>query len=725
MRNTKILPCIYFTISLSFKLGEDFVTNLNWLLGFGGGRDSKTTLITLSIADFLSKFLEYFSFNQGKKADGSIRWVYGKWLDEWEQILCPDSGAIALANLPQVKTIKARLMGALETAKKALNKRLQEISAGLLDFLKLLQNKIGDRQSIESELEKFLSLQRATLEAVVDGILVVGKDDKIANYNQKFLQMWHISEKFVASRDIKKTLELVGEQLIEYQDFISKLNEITSQPEAETCDILEFKDGRIFELYSQPQRLGQEVVGRVWIFRDITERRMAEETIRYQALHDLLTDLPNRILFNDRLADALANARAREGMVAVMFLDLDRFKTINDTLGHAFGDRLLQLVAERLTDCLWQHDTIARWGGDEFTLLLPQIYCAEDAGRIAQRILDALKQPFNIEGNQLYISSSVGIAIYPHDGEDGETLLRNADVALYRAKEKGRNNYQLYTAAMNSQASELLLLENELHQALGRGEFVIHYQPQIDTTTGKIVQMEALVRWQHPELGLISPAKFIPLAEENGLILQIGEWVLRTACAQNKAWQNAGLPPITLAVNLSGRQFQQPDLVEMVARVLEETGLGPDWLELEITESVAMQNVDFSRGILSKLHNMGVSLSMDDFGTGYSSLSYLKKFPLDKLKIDQSFVRELTTDPNDGAIITAISALGKVLNLKMVAEGVETEAQKNFLQNLECEYMQGYLFSRPLSSEQATQLLCKSCPDLAKIPGNYCCLSRQ
>jgi diguanylate cyclase (GGDEF)-like protein len=390
-----------------------------------------------------------------------------------------------------------------------------------------------------------------------------------------------------------------------------------------------------------------------------------------------------------------------------MFLDLDRFKTINDTLGHAIGDQLLQGVSERLKYCLREGDTFARWGGDEFTLLLPQINDAEDAAKIAQRILEALKPAFNLEGHELYISSSIGIALYPQDGGDVQTLLRNADAALYRAKEHGRNNYRFYLPSMNSQASELLALENQLHQALEREEFVVYYQPQVNVKTGEITGMEALVRWQHPELGLVAPGTFIPLAEANGLIVPIGEWVLRTACAQNKAWQDAGFPPVRVAVNLSARQFQQPTLVAMVGQVLAETGLEARFLELEITETTIMQNVEFARTMLSDLQAMGVHISMDDFGTGYSSLSYLKKFPFHTIKIDQSFIRELTSAPQDTAIISAVNTLGYGLNLRVVAEGVETHEQLQLLRSLQCDEMQGYLFSRSLSVVDATKVLQK------------------
>ncbi|PSB32177.1 EAL domain-containing protein [Stenomitos frigidus] len=435
------------------------------------------------------------------------------------------------------------------------------------------------------------------------------------------------------------------------------------------------------------------------------KRQQAETTIRYQAFHDLLTGLPNRMLFNDRLPLALANASRTDTALAVMFLDLDRFKTINDTLGHAIGDQLLQGVALRLAHCLREGDTIARWGGDEFTLLLPQIGSAEDAAKAAQRLGEALKPGFDLETHELHISCSIGIALYPHDGEDAQTLLKHADAALYRVKEQGRNGYQMYTPAINSQASALLALESSLHHALERDEFVLYYQPQINVNTGAVTAMEALIRWQHPELGSIAPSTFIPLAEENGLIVPIGEWVLRTACAQNKAWQGAGLPPLRMGVNLSARQFQQPHLVETVAQLLAQTQLDPCYLELEITETIAMQNVAATTSMLKELQALGVHISLDDFGTGYSSLGYLKRFPLNTIKIDQSFVHEVTSDPHDAAIVNAVLALGRGLNLHVIAEGVETAAQLDYLRSCQCEEMQGYLFSHPMPAATATQWL--------------------
>ena len=451
---------------------------------------------------------------------------------------------------------------------------------------------------------------------------------------------------------------------------------------------------------------GKEVL--CFTVRDITERKRSEEMLQHYAYHDLLTDLPNRMLFNKRLSNFLADAQRKQHLMAVMFLDLDRFKNINDTLGHAVGDQLLQAVAERLKCCLRSGDTVARWGGDEFTVLLPEVRSLEYAARAGQRILDALKQPFEVKGHQLHISGSIGVAVYPQDGKDADTLVKHADAALYRSKEQGRSQYQFYSPTMTSRVSNVLKLENYLHQALERQEFLLYYQPQININTGKIFGMEALLRWQNPELGFISPGAFIPLAEETNLIVPIGDWVLRKACAQTKAWQAAGLPPIRMGINLSPQQFQQSNLPVLVEKTLRQTGLDPQWLELEITETTIMQDVDFARQILDQLKEMGVHISMDDFGTGYSSLSYLKQFPFHTLKIDQSFVRELQDTPQDLAIISAIVALGGGFNLSIIAEGVETKEQAKLLRCMQCEQMQGYWFSRPLKLEDATDFLTRN-----------------
>lgn len=439
--------------------------------------------------------------------------------------------------------------------------------------------------------------------------------------------------------------------------------------------------------------------------RDITERKLSEEMLRYQACHDLLTDLGNRNLFKEQLYKEIAHCNRHHHYFAILFLDLDRFKNVNDTLGHDVGDKLLQSVAKRLNHCIRGGDLIARWGGDEFTILLSEIHLPEDASKIAQRILTKLKPPFDILEHQLYVKLSIGIAVYPEDGETPEILLKNADIALYRSKEEGGDTYKYYSKITTKKKDNLLTLEYHLHGALEKEEFYLNYQPQINIKTQKIEGMEALIRWENNILGRVSPDQFISLTEENGLIIPIGEWVLYTACRQNKIWQNMGLPPLKIAVNLSARQFQQSNLADTIAQILRETDLEPKYLELEITETSIIQNPDCVREIIEELNALGISIAMDDFGTGYSSLGYLKKFPFHTIKIDQSFVRNLKNDPQDLAIISAVVMLGNGFNLQVVAEGVETEEQLKLLQNLQCEKMQGYFFSKPLSTEDATIFL--------------------
>jgi diguanylate cyclase (GGDEF)-like protein len=442
----------------------------------------------------------------------------------------------------------------------------------------------------------------------------------------------------------------------------------------------------------------------IHLYMAVMQKRV-EVMLRHEASHDRLTQLPNRLLFDEQLSLALLNVQQRGEMLAVAFLDLDRFKTVNDTLGHAVGDQLLKQVTQRLQACLRKWDIVARWGGDEFTLLFPHITYIEDISKIAHRLLEVLTAPFFIEAQELYISASLGISLFPYDGGDADVLLKNADTAMYRAKQQGRNNYQFYSPEMNTKAREQLELETDLRKALAKDEFLLYYQPQVDLNTGEIISLEALIRWQHPQLGLIPPNQFIPIAEETGLICPIGEWVMRTACEQHQAWRAAGFPPIRIAVNLSARQFQQRDLVKTIKQTLQATHTEPCYLELEITESIAMQDIELTVAVLQELRQMGLQIAMDDFGTGYSSLNSIKHFPLHTLKIDQSFVRDLMSDPSDAAIAKAVIALGQGLHLKVLAEGVETVEQLEFLRSLSCQAAQGYLFSKPLPTAAMTELL--------------------
>lgn len=441
------------------------------------------------------------------------------------------------------------------------------------------------------------------------------------------------------------------------------------------------------------------------ILNNITERKQAEEKIQQLAYYDALTGLPNRSLLQDRLNQVLAQASRDRRQVGVLFLDLDRFKRINDTLGHVVGDQLLKIVAQRLNECIRKTDTVARLGGDEFVVILSTVTRIQDVTTIARKILDTLSAPVTLAGQEVFSSGSVGIALYPLDGEDEDALLRNADTAMYVAKERGRNTHQFFSEEMNLKAVERLTIENHLRRAFSLNQFSLYYQPQLDLATGRMTGMEALLRWNHPERGLVSPAKFIPLAEESGLIIPLGEWVLRTACAQAKAWQEQGCPVLRLGVNLSARQFNQPGLATLVESILIETGLDPDCLELELTESAIMESATDAILTLTDLRVRGIHLSIDDFGTGYSSLSYLKNFPIDRIKIAQNFVSDIPQDTDDMAIVEAVIAMAKSLRLRVIAEGVETKEQMDFLTVRGCHEMQGFYFSKPLSVEKFTEMM--------------------
>ena len=461
--------------------------------------------------------------------------------------------------------------------------------------------------------------------------------------------------------------------------------------------------GRLFTLYAF--RLGNPEQRRVAVlFNDITERKRLDEEIRHMAHHDAMTGLPNRRLFMDLLTLEMAQARRNRKKLAVLFLDLDRFKEINDTLGHETGDELLKQVAARLKASVRVSDTIARIGGDEFNVIIPDIYYPEYASEVAQKIMNEIRRPFTVHGHELTVSTSIGISIFPDDSEEIDTLLRYADIAMYHAKERGRNTYQFYNPVINTRSLERMKFQNSLRQAIARSEFRLYYQPLVDVKTRKIVSAEVLLRWQHPESGLLMPGQFLNAAEDIGLMMDIDEWVLKAAGKQISSWIDEGVSPICITVNLSSRQFQNPYLGARISQILEETGLPPECIDIEIPESVAMGNIDNTISRIGELTKMGVHASIDDFGTGYSSLSQLKRLPIQKLKIDKSFVRDIETSSNDRAIVKAVLLMAHSMNLRVVAEGVENEDQLAFLREQQCDEAQGFLFSGPLSADKFREL---------------------
>jgi len=486
----------------------------------------------------------------------------------------------------------------------------------------------------------------------------------------------------------------------EYEDLASRLQNGESLNQVEL--VRQRRDGSPIHISLSTAPLltaDGQTYANIFLVADITQRKLAEHQIQFQAFHDALTGLPNRLLLQDRFEQAKAQASRTNWRVMLLFLDLDNFKSINDTLGHDSGDALLQQIATRLSACMRETDTISRLGGDEFLILLTDLVQADDAATILTKLMEQMQLPFLADGHEISTSVSMGVTIFPEDGTSFESLLKKADMAMYKAKGDGRNTYRYFDDAMVVEAIEHQLIRNGLRRALERNEFVLHYQPQIDLTSGAIVGVEALIRWNHPQLGMVSPARFIPVSEESGLIVPIGDWVLREACSQAMAWQRDGLPELCMAVNLSAVQFKRGSVEQSVIHALEESRLNPALLELELTESILIQNVEGVLDCVKRLKLLGVKLSIDDFGTGYSSLSYLKRFDIDKLKIDQSFVRDLGTDPDDAAIVRAIIQMARSLNLRTIAEGVETADMLHQLRVFGCDEAQGYYFERPMSAD--------------------------
>ncbi|HMK36290.1 MAG TPA: EAL domain-containing protein [Desulfomonilaceae bacterium] len=565
-------------------------------------------------------------------------------------------------------------------------------------FLNCIIHDVTDRRRAEEKL----NLAAKIIENSNEAIVTTNTEGFIVNVNQAFSKITGYAKEEAVGHDAK--LFQCGRD--ELNPEMWQLVQTTGQWQGEVWD--RRKSGEVYpKLLSVSTVKNNEnaITHYVTIFSDITELKKAEKYLRQLAHFDPLTKLPNRLLFQDRLQRALIEADRRKCMVTLMLLDLDRFKNINDTLGHSAGDDLLIAVAQRLTRCVRKSDTVARLGGDEFTVVLPEIPSNMAAANVARKIIEAMSEPFDLAGREVFITTSIGVTLYPSDANQADRLLQNADMALYHAKEQGKNNFQFFNEGMNVEAIERSELEDALRGAVERNEFLVHYQPRLNFRSEEINTVEALVRWNHPKRGLILPGQFIAAAEETGTILPMGEWVLRTACQQNQEWQEMGLPPVRVAVNVSARQLISPQFPETILRTLDETGLDPNYLELELTESVAMNEADTTIRVLSDLKNHGIRISIDDFGTGYSSLSYLKQFPIDKLKIDKSFVKDIPSDSDDEAIVTAIIAVAHSLKLKVVAEGVETLEQLSFLRSHGCDEWQGYWFSPPVPAEGITRLL--------------------
>lgn len=616
--------------------------------------------------------------------------------DAADQLAMGDFSAVLPAESTDELGHMVRAFSFMRESRKKVESELIDLNASLES---IVMARIGELRDSESYIH-------AVLDNANEGIVVIDEAGLIVSFNRAAEKIFGYAAHEIIKQNFNllvsaENLELSGKyhtyiDISENESFFGKTREVVGLRKDFSAFPLELKTSHI--------RIQSKLLF-ISTARDITERKDTEQRISHMANHDALTKLPNRSLLQDRIQQTLAHNRRHNQMAAVLFIDLDKFKIINDTMGHDVGDSLLKEASARLLSEVRSEDTVARQGGDEFIILLSTINQAEDAGIIAQKMLDTLIQPFIIKGKELHIGASIGIAVFPDDGGSMELLLKNSDIAMYHAKESGRGNYQYFSAKMNEHAAEKQALSSELHHAVERNELFLVYQPVVDMISGNMAGMEVLLRWQHPALGLVSPLKFIPLAEESGLILPIGEWVLRTACKQLLAWQQQGYEVPRLAINLSAKQFRQKTLSDTIANILQETGVEARYFGLEITESMLVQNIDEVFDTLLRLSNMGLEISIDDFGTGYSSLSYLKRFPINKLKIDKTFVDDIATHSDDAAIVKAIIAMAHGLQMKVVTEGVETQAQLDFLRLNECEQYQGYLFSKPLPASEITAKL--------------------
>ncbi|KTD22703.1 inner membrane protein [Legionella lansingensis] len=579
-----------------------------------------------------------------------------------------------------------------------LSLQYKNINLGTLN--QLLERRVAKRTS---ELEKSLAITKSTLESTADGLLVTDLKGNIEYYNQKFMNMWEMSLDFINKADLFLLMEEMLSQLKYANEFIAKVDELKENPEQEGYQDILLKNGNIFEWHSKPHKLRHVIVGYVWSFRDITVRKQMEKQLAYQANHDLLTDLPNRTLLYDRINQAIAYAKRYQTELVLMFLDIDNFKLINDNLGHSSGDLLLKKIAKRLISCTRESDTVARFGGDEFVILFP-LKGQENISQLSQRILGKIAKPLQVLNREIVVTASIGASIFPKHGKDPATLLKNADMAMYLAK-KARNNFKIFDKTLDEQTRQSLELQIDLRNALIAGEFFLLYQPTINLKTGELVGVEALVRWRHPAKGILLPINFIHAAEESSIIIPLGEWIFTQACLQNRTWQKDGLRPIRMAINVSGVQLARDNFVDFIEFTLAETQLPPQCIEIELTESIVMDDKKQNLHKLKQLKELGVSLTIDDFGTGYSSLNYLKEFPVDKLKIDQSFTQDCITDHNDASIIQAIIAMGHSLKLRVLAEGIETSEQLEFLKFCNCDEGQGFFYGYPMPAKTFAKIL--------------------
>jgi diguanylate cyclase (GGDEF)-like protein len=658
----------------------------------------------------------YFATANGRNGDVLER--IDAHLTEWRR----DSGSVyfeavrrSMAAPPQVlmaRWVQWLLSGLgatlllMSAVSMLLRWQVNQRTRALMRATQELERQHADLERLVKELKATNTIIQTQQDASLDAILLVDENRSVVSYNQQFVTLWRIPPQALDTRLDAAFIQPVLEQIEDPEAFVARVQYLYEHRDEKSHEEIKLRDGRVIDRYSAPA-IGTDgkYYGRVWYFRDLSERKRYESRIEYLATHDDLTGLPNRNLMRDRITQAIAHARRSTRLLALLYVDFDRFKVINDGFGHPFGDAALQAVGKRLGSIVREGDTVARQGGDEFLILLCDLRKSGDARRVAQKVLDAFAQPLVVDGRECQLSVSVGVSLFPADGGDPETLIDNADVAMFRAKKLGGNACQFFTYGMSEEARRRVDIETRLRSAVGRGELHLAYQPKVDLATGGIVGCEALVRWRHPSLGVVSPAQFIPIAEDSGLIVPIGDWVLHNACAQGKAWHDAGLPPVVVSVNVSARQFLQQDVVAWIEKALNDTGLAPERLELELTESLIAQDVEKVIVTMKSLKDMGVCLSIDDFGTGYSSLNYLRHLRVDSLKIDQSFIRNLITEIDDATITLAVISLAHSLRMKAVAEGVETEAQCGFLRLNRCDMIQGYLFSKPVPAAEFDAML--------------------